>query len=314
MGGARIYKVGSPYNGVELAELDFEQTADTMYLAHIDHAPAKLVRAGHTDWSFRNVTFAPTMAAPTSCGAAATVANTDSSNGNAAYFPQGASYCVTAVNDDTGMESRASSQATATNDLSLKRNYNTISWPAVAGATRYNVYKADNSQFFGYIGTTQSTTFRDDNIAPALDRAPPQAANPFAGPDDYPSTITLFEQRAIWARTRNVPHGIWATRSGQLENMDRSRPLRADDSMAFTIVAGRVNSVNQLVTTTSLLALTSDSVFHIDGDGSGGVLDATRAPATRRQIGRGSSRLPPLVIDNVVFYQPSVGRTVRTIA
>jgi hypothetical protein len=313
MGGARIYTTGSPYNGVELAELDFEQTADTMYLAHIDHAPAKLVRAGHTNWTFAPVAFAPTVASPVGCYAWATVDNTDSSNGNAAYFPQPASYCVTAVNDDTGMESRASTASTATNDLSLKRNFNTINWAAVAGATRYNVYKADNSQFFGYIGTTQSTTFRDDNIAPGLDRAPPQAANPFAGANDYPSTVTLFEQRAIWARTRNVPHGIWTTRSGQLENMDRSRPLRADDSMAFTIVAGRVNSVNQLVTTTSLLALTSDSVFHIDGDGSGGVLDATRAPATRRQIGRGSSRLPPLVIDNVVFYQPSVGRTVRTI-
>jgi hypothetical protein len=230
MGGARIYKVGSPYNGVELAELDFEQTADTMYLAHIDHAPAKLVRARHTDWTFRPVAFAPTVPAPAGCYAFATVANTDSSNGNAAYFPQAASYCVTAVDDDTGMESRASSASTATNDLTLKRNFNTINWTAVPGATRYNVYKADNSQFFGYIGTTQSTTFRDDNIAPGLDRAPPQAANPFAGVNDYPSTVTLFEQRAIWARTRNVPHGIWATRSGQLENMDRSRPLRADDS------------------------------------------------------------------------------------
>lgn len=39
MGVARVYQVGSPYNGVELAELDFEQTADTMYIAHIDHAP-----------------------------------------------------------------------------------------------------------------------------------------------------------------------------------------------------------------------------------------------------------------------------------
>jgi hypothetical protein len=60
---------------------------------------------------------------------------------------------VTAVNDDTGYESRASSEATVTNDLTLKRNYNTINWTAVAGATRYKVYKADNSQFFGYIGT-----------------------------------------------------------------------------------------------------------------------------------------------------------------
>ncbi|WP_062788572.1 hypothetical protein [Novosphingobium capsulatum] len=313
MGGNRIYKVGSPYNGEELAELDFEQTADTMYMAHIDHAPGKLVRAGHTDWSFQTVTFGPSIVAPAGCTATATTPNTDSGNSGASYFPQPATYCVTAVNDDTGYESRASSEATVTNDLTLKRNFNTINWTAVAGATRYKVYKADNSQFFGYIGSTDSTTFRDDNIGPALDQAPPQGNNPFAAAGDYPSTVTLFEQRSMWARTSNVPHGVWGSRSGQLENMDRSRPAIASDALSFAIMAGRVNSVNHLVTTTSLLALTSDSVFHIDGDGSGGVLDATSPPATRRQIGRGSSRLPALVVDNVVFYQPSVGQSVRTI-
>lgn len=313
MGGARVYKVGSSYNGVELAELDFEQTADTMYLAHIDHAPAKLVRQAHTEWEFQDVTFGPTIAAPTSCAASASTPNTDADNDGVNYFPQPATYCVTAVNDDTGEESRASNEDGATNDLSLKRNYNTITWTGVTGASRYNIYKAENSQFFGYIGTTEDTTFRDDNIGPALDKAPPQAYNPFPAAGDYPSTITLFEQRAMWARTKNIPHGIWGTRSGQLENMDRSRPLRADDSISFTIIAGRVNSVNQLVSTTSLIALTSDSVFNIDGDGNGGVLDATTPPATRRQVGRGSSRLGPLVVDSVVFYSPSIGQSVRTL-
>jgi hypothetical protein len=313
MGGARVYKVGHTYNGSELAEIDFEQTADTMYLAHIDHAPGKLVRQAHTSWEFSDVTFGPSLVAPTGCSVSPSIGNVDSENDGVNYFPQPATYCVTAVNDDTGEESRASNEAGATNDLTLKKNYNTVSWGAVTGATRYNVYKAENSQFFGYIGTTDGLTFRDDNIGPALDKAPPQAFNPFTGAGDYPSTVTLFEQRGMWARTKNIPHGVWGTRSGQLENMDRSQPLRADDSVAFTIIAGRVNSVNQLVTTTSLIALTSDSVFNIDGDGSGGVLDATTPPATRRQVGRGSSRLPPLVVDNVVFYSPSIGQAVRTL-
>lgn len=313
MGVARVFTAGSPFNGVELAEVDFEQTADTMYLAHIDHAPTKLVRASHIDWTFSDVTFGPTIDAPATCTVTETIANTDTENSGNNYFAQPATYCVTAVNDDTGQESRASPEDTGTNDLTLKRNYNTIAWASVTGASRYNVYKAENSQFFGYIGTTDGTTFRDDNIGPALDRAPPQAYDPFPGADDYPSTITLFEQRSMWGRSRNVPNGVWGSRSGQPENMDRSRPLRADDSLSFTIVAGRVNSVNQLVSTTSLLALTSDNVFTVDGDGQGGVLTANSPPATRRQTGRGSSRLPPLVMDNVVFYAPSTGNCVRTL-
>lgn len=312
MGVARIYRSFHAYNGVDLAEIDFEQTADTMYLAHIDHAPKTLVRAGHSNWTFSDITFGPNIAAPTGCTATATVPNQDSANSGDAYFPQDATYVVTAIDDNSGEESRASNSDTATNDLGLKRNYNTIEWSAVTGATRYNVYKADNEQFYGYIGTTEDLEFRDDNISPALDQAPPQADNPFATTGDYPSTVTLFEQRSVWARTNNAPNAVWASRTGQRENMDRARPARADDALSFSVVAGRVNAVNQLVSTVSLLALTSDSVFNVDGDGSGGVLTGDSPPAVRRQIGRGASRLPPLVIDNVVFYEPSVGTSVRT--
>ncbi|OHD00897.1 MAG: hypothetical protein A2885_13405 [Sphingopyxis sp. RIFCSPHIGHO2_01_FULL_65_24] len=312
MGAARAYVVGSPYNGVELAELDYEQSADTMYLAHIDHEVTKLVRAGHVSWEFVTLTFGPGISAPTGVGAVATITNTDSENEGAAYFAQPDTYVVTAINDDTGHESRASAESTATNDLTLKKNYNTISWSAVTGATRYNVYKAHNSQFFGYIGSTEDLTFRDDNVGAALDKAPPQGFDPFGEPGDYPSTVTFHDQRLMLGRTTNAPNGVWGSRSGQFENFDRSRPLRADDSLSFSIVAGKVNAVEQMVSIGSLLALTSDSICNVDGDGNGGVLTAT-SQAPRRQIGRGSARLGPLVVDNVVFYLPAVGRSVRTI-
>lgn len=312
MGVSRLYKVGSPYNASELSEIDFEQSTDTMYIAHIDHAPTKLVRSGHTSWAFTEVTFGPTLAAPTGVGASATVANTDADNDGAAYFPQPASYVVTAYNDTTGQESRASSEVTATNDLALRRNYNTITWSAVTGADRYRIYKAENTQNTGYIGTTESLSFRDDNIGPAYDESPPIGDNPFAASGDYPQTFTFFEQRAVWAGTRNKPNGVWGSRSADFENMDFSRPLRATDALSFALVAGRVNTVNQLVSANDLLALTSDSIFKISGGSGEDYLTATQVRA-RRQVGRGSSRLSPLVIDNVVFYKPVTGASVRTI-
>jgi hypothetical protein len=313
MGVARVYQAGSPFNGVELADIDYEQTADTLYLAHLDHPPTKLVRSGNTNWSFETVQFAPTIASPTSCLVSATVADTDSANSGLNFFPENATYCVTAVDDDTTEESRASPVASAYNDLTLKRNYNTLTWNAVSAATRYNVYKANNTQFYGYIGTTTSLTFIDDNIGPSYIQAPPLANNPFATAGNYPSTVTLFQQRSIWGRSTNVPHGIWTSKSGRIENMDYSTPLRADDGMSFAIMAGRVNSVNQLTSTTSLLALTSDSVFNIVGTAGGGPLDGSAPPAIQRQVGRGSSRLPPLVVDNVVFYVPSIGCSIRSL-
>lgn len=312
MGVSRVFRVGSPYNGVDLDEVDYEQQSDTMYLAHLDHPPVRLTRTAHDAWSFDQVTFGPKIAAPVGITVDANLNNTDSENGGAAYFPRAAHYTVTALDID-GFESRANEAVQAINDLDLKRNFNVVSWAAVAGADRYNVYKADNSQFLGYIGTTKGLDFDDDNIGADLSKAPPEAYNPFVGGGNYPSTVTFFEQRLLFGRSRNSPNAIWGSRSVEFENFDQSVPLRADDSIALAANAGQVNAINQLVSTTSLLALTSDSLFRVDSGADGGYLTAAPPATVRRQIGRGSSRLNPLVVDNVVFYAPSVGSGVRSL-
>lgn len=309
MSVARIYRVASQFNATELLEVSVAQSADTMYLAHLNHEPGKLVRGGHTDWTFSTVAFEPTIAAPTGVGATASTPNTDAANSGDAYFPQPASYVVTALTD--AQESRASAEATCTNDLTLKRNSNTIAWSAVAGATRYHVYKADNTQEFGYIGTTTDLSFVDDNIGPDYTDGPPAGENPFSGDNDHPSTVNFFEQRLLLARTNNRPNAIYGSRSGDFENQDTSRPLKASDALSFAITSGRVNAVNHLVSMNSLLAITSDSVFKIDG-GQSGYISPTDF-VVRRQNGRGGSRLAPLVIDNMAFYQTAIGNSIRTV-
>lgn len=309
----RIHRTASPYNSTELSEVDFEQTADVLYLAHDNHAPGKLVRAGHYEWSFADISFGPSIAAPGGISGSATVPNTDSANGGNAYFPQSATYVVTAYNEETGQESRASVSVTMSNDLSLKRNYNTVNWSAVVGATEYRVYKAENSQLYGFIGRTTALTFRDDNIGPDLSEGPPIADNPFVSAGDYPATITFHEQRAFWGRTLNRPNGLWGSRSADYENMDFSRPLREDDAFAIGLVANKVNSVNQLVSSKQgLLALTSHNIFSIQGSNED-YITANPPPRVRPEIGRGVSRLNPIIIDNVTFYETAKTGEVRTI-
>ena len=311
MSVARVYRLGTTFNGSELAEVDYEQSADTMYLAHIDHAPQKLVREDHTSWVFSDLTFSPTITVPTGVTATATQPNTDAANSGNASFPQDAKYVVTALDDGAAQESRASSTVTANNCLTLSRNYNTVAWSAVSGAERYRVYKANNTGSFGYIGTTTSTSFRDDNIGPDFSVGPPEADNPFPDAGNYPSTVCFYEQRLMWGRTNNNPNAVYASRSGDYENMDISRPLRDSDSFSFRLVAGRVNAVNQLVALDSLIAITSDSIFKITG-GQDGYLGPTTFNS-RRQNGRGGSRLSSLVVDSNAFYQTSVGNVIRVI-
>ena len=312
MPGARLYRVGSPYNGGELDDIDIEQTNDVIYIAHIDHAPGKLQRSGHTNWAFADVTFGPTTLPPTGVTATATTPNTDAANSGDAYFPQPASYVVTTVSATSGQESRASTPASCTNDVTLKRNYNTIAWSAGTDVDRYRVYKQENTAGYGWIGDTKDLSFVDDNIDPDLTDSPPVGNDPFTGVGNYPSTVALFEQRLLWARTKLKPNAIFGSKSGDFENMDVSRPLRDNDAGAFALVGRRVNAVNQLVALGSkgLLCLSSDGI-HVANGSNNGYLTFVN-PVVRKQNNRGASRLNPLELDTVVFYQTAVGNEVRT--
>lgn len=310
MSVARVYKAGSPFNAVELPDVDYVQSFDVVYLAHLDHQPTKLVRSGHTAWQFSSIGFAPTIQPPAGLVATASSPNQDQENDGNGFFPQPASYVITAVAESSAQESRASAPASATNDLSLKRNKNALTWSAVAGTERYRIYKADNEQAFGFIGETTATSFTDDNIAPDLTDGPPEAYNPFSV-GNYPSTVTFFEQRLFWARTRTLPNAVYSSRTADFENMDVARPTREDDAITFRLLSQKVNSVNSLVPLDSLLALTGDAVFRITGSNQD-YLAANPPPRALRQSGRGSSRLKPLVLDEVVFYQPAIGSEIRS--
>ncbi len=308
----RIYKAASPYNSSELLGVDHEQTADVLYLAHLNHAPTKLIRASHTDWTFQTVTFGPSIPVPTGIAGVATTPNTDSANEGNAYFPQPSTYAVTSYSETTGQESRASSSVTLTNDPGLKRNYNTINWAAVTGATGYRIYKAENSQLYGYIGTTDQLTFRDDNIGPDLSQGPPIGDNPFSAAGDYPSALAFHEQRSFWGQTTNLPNGVWGSRSADYENMDFSRPQREDDGLAIGLVGNKVNVVNRLVSSKQgLLALTSNNIFSIQGSNED-YITATPPPRVRPEVRRGASNLKPIPLDSVLFYETAKNGEIRS--
>lgn len=136
------YQIASPYQSADLFDIHFSQSADVVTLAHPAYALRELRRLTATTWELVTVSFAPPSATPT-ITAAATVAN--SSNLTTQY------YVATAVKDDGVTESLASARVSATNNLTLAGNYNTITLTGVDGYQRYNVYKLRGG-VYGYIG------------------------------------------------------------------------------------------------------------------------------------------------------------------
>jgi hypothetical protein len=52
-----IVELATPFTADELSDLDFAQSADTLYISHPSHHPTKLQRSSHTAWTLTEVVF-----------------------------------------------------------------------------------------------------------------------------------------------------------------------------------------------------------------------------------------------------------------
>lgn len=145
----RVYTIATPYEAGDLFDLHYAQNADVLTIAHPAYPVKELKRLGATNWTLTDISFAAPSGAPANVVATATIGTPGDES------PQ--TYVVTAVGADGVTETMASAPDTVSNNLSVAGNYNTITWNAVDGATRYNVYKQRGGTF-GYIGQVRLAT------------------------------------------------------------------------------------------------------------------------------------------------------------
>lgn len=299
---AQVYEIVSPYASPDLAGIHYTQSADVLTLVHPLYPVMELRRLGATNWQLVAVTFAPTIGAP-----AVPVLTTGGPMGGT---PINQVYVCTAVANETLEESVQSPSATANIDLTVTGNYVDIDPPAVAGAVRYYIYKQKGG-LFGYIGSTDGSALRDDNIDPDVTTTPPIAYNPFVGVGNYPSTVTYYEQRRCFAATNNQPQHHWFTRSATESNLSQSIPVRDDDAIIFRIAAAQQNRVRHLVPLTDLLSLTVGAEWRIT-PASGDFL--TPAVVPRPQSYVGANNVQPVVTSASCLYVQAQGSHIRELS
>lgn len=299
-GGAagKIYEITTPYNAEDLGLLYYAQTADIMTLCHPNYAPRELTRTGHTAWTISSITFAPKVTAPTGVSASNAVGT-----GTTTY-----KYKVTAVIEENYEESLPSSVASTTNNLTVSGNKNTVSWSTKAGAIKYNIYK-EKSGVYGYAGSSETTSFTDDNILSDVSDTPPRVGNPFGadGSDDCPAVVTFQQQRRVFASTKRKPDTIFMSKAGSYGNMTTSLPSKNDDAITFAIASGQVNSIRHLIPFRTLLAMTTSQEWNI---GSEGVLAPTTVDAVP-ETNYGSSSVRPIMIGNTAIFAARYGKRIR---
>ena len=217
-------------------------------------------------------------------------------------------YVVTAIAQNAVDESAASPSGNVINNLNAIGAKNTISWSAVSGALRYNIYKRQ-SGLYGYIGQTASTSFDDDNIAPDMGITPPIVETPFVGAGNYPRAVSYFEQRRIFAGTNNAPQTMWMTRSGTESDLSYTLPSKDSDRINIRVAAREANTINHIVPLTQLLLLTSAAEWRVSPVNSDVLTPSTISVRPQSYIG--ANDVQPEIVNNTVVYCAARGGHVR---
>lgn len=296
------YEITNPYAEADLFDLHYVQSADVLTIVHPGYAPRELRRTSALVWVLSTISFASSIAAPS----APTVTQAGSSAVKYTYY-----YVVTAVDADGVSESAASSSGNVGSNLFETGCTVTITWTAVTGATRYNVYKQQGG-LYGYIGQTNGLSVVDDNIAPDLGKTPPTYESVFGATGDYPGAVSYFEQRRAFAGTINKPQNIWMTKSGTESNMSYSLPIKDDDRIAFRVAAREANTIRHIVPLTQLLLLTGAAEWRVTSVNSDAITPSTIS--VRPQSYVGASNVQPAIINNTLLYGAARGGHVRELA
>ena len=217
-------------------------------------------------------------------------------------------YVITAIPANGVDETPPSSAGNATNNLAMVGAYNTITWSAVSGAVRYNVYKRQ-SGLYGYIGQTETTSFVDNNIAPDMGISPPTVDTVFSSSGNYPGAVSYFEQRRIFAGTTNAPQTLWMTRTGTESDMSYHIPLQDTDRINFRVAAREANTIRHIVPLTQLLLLTSAAEWRVSPVNSDVITPTTISVRPQSYIG--ANNVQPSIVNNTVVYCAARGGHIR---
>lgn len=305
-----IYKIATSYVEADLQDLRYVQSADVMTIVHPSYAPSEVSRLAHNSWTIAGITFAPSIAAPT----------TLSNNGGAGST---AFWVATAVDGETGEESL---QSVATSGASIPTAGSpitvtiagVIAAPPFGGITSapvtYNIYRLLNG-IYGYVGSCQKTalaTFLDVGVTPDITNTPPNARNPFGSSQNYPSAVTYHQGRIIYGNTNNLPETVFTSKVGLYNNFTISTPLVDNDAVTFTMANRQVNAIQHLMEMGKLLIFTTAGEWAVLGNAAGALTPSDVNPSQYSQ--NGSSDVPPLVASESALYVQARGNIVRDLA
>ena len=284
LSGGSAYEISSPYLEAELFDIKFAQSADVMYLCHPSHPVQKLSRTGHTAWTLTEVEFT-----------------------NGPFQDHN-------ISTTTLTTSHTSVGATATLTLSSTTGVNNDQGWLSTDVGRLVHMKDGHLKITAYTSSTQVTATVEVVISSGS-ATTDFALGSFSETTGYPSCVTFFEQRLVFAATLSQPQTLFFSKSGDYENMDDNYhgTVADDDAIIYTIASNQVNAIRFMTSTRTLIIGTAGGEFAVSGGGTDIAITPTNI-LIKKQSNNGAANVDALAVGNATLFLQRAKRKLRELA
>lgn len=289
-----------------IGAISYAQANDVMTLAHQSFATVQLLHFSASRWLLQN--YIPGAAIGPPIGLSAQIGFGPPDGSTLHTF----AYVVTSVDSLTGEESVASNPVVCVGNYASPTLPNRVAWSAVPGAKYYNIYNISGgvAGLVGSVSGQNGTFFNDTGFIPDIQNQPPVPIPMFQTINDYPGVCSFFQQRLLLANSPNQPQTLWATRVGQLSNMNISTPLVDSDAIQATLAGSEVQPIMAMVDLQNLVIHTSNAEYVCRGNVNGAISPVTGINANR-QSHCGSAAVRPIAIGITDLFVQARGTQVR---
>lgn len=284
-GGSPV-EVATTYTESQLFEISYTQSADILYIVHPSHPPRKLSRTSATTWTLTDITFldGPYL----SLNKTSTTVSSSSHTGNVTLTASAPLF----VSTDVGRLMRL---------------------------------EKDNRQ--GYVRITAFTSSTSVSATVVGTLHTPLAATTlwrfgaWSNTTGWPSCVTFFQERLVFANTSNQPQTVWMSCSGDYENFMPSgvpgstyptadSTVNDDNAITYTIASNKVNAIRWLDATSNLVIGTAGAEWIAKQASTADPLSPTNIQVLQ-QTTYGSDAVPVRRIGTATLFVQRSGRKIR---
>ena len=278
------YEISTPYLTAELFDIKFAQSADVMYITHPNHQTRKLSRTGHTSWTLAAVEFTngPYLDANIT---ATTITSSAHTVGTGRTFTASA---VTGINSGSGFLATDVGR-----QIRFRDGYGIIT--AFTSTTVVTV------EILIDMGSSSSST--------------DWSLGSFSTTTGFPSCVSFFEQRLVFAASVNNPQTVYFSKSGDYENMDANigGTVADDDAIIYTIASNQVNAIRFLTSARTLIIGTAGGEFVVSGGGDNNAVTPTNI-MIKKQSNHGAANVDAISVGNATLFLQRAKRKIRELA